>query len=135
VARIPDLDGDSVPEFAVGALNDQTAANGRGAVYILFLKGVPQVSVAQVAPPPALAAQAYPNPANNTLHISLSQAQSGSVSLQLLDMQGRAVKTQHFLNAFEEIQLDISDISTAGLYLLQIQHNGQIVNKKIMIER
>lgn len=132
VSRVPDLDGDSVPELAVGSTGFDVAS-GSGAVYILFLKGVPQLSVPQVAPPPALAAQAYPNPANSTLHISLSQAQSGSVSLQLLDMQGRAVKTQHFLNAFEEIQLDISDISTAGLYLLRIEHKGQIINKKIMI--
>lgn len=135
VARIPDLDGDGVPELVVGSTGNQAATAGFGAVYILFLKGVPQVSVPQVAPPPALAAQAYPNPANNTLHISLSQAQSGSVSLQLLDMQGRAVKTQHFLNAFEEIQLDILDINTAGLYLLRIEHNGQVINKKIIIKR
>lgn len=135
VSRVPDLDGDSVPELAVGAVGDQSATAGGGAVYILFLKGVPQLSVPQVAPPPALQAQAYPNPANSTLHINLIQAQSGAVAVQLLDIQGRAVKTQHFPNAFEEMQLDISDISTAGLYLLRIEHKGQIVNKKIMIER
>ncbi|MBX2984901.1 MAG: FG-GAP repeat protein [Bacteroidia bacterium] len=108
VARLPDLDGDSVPELAVGSTNSDAATAGLGAVYILFLKGVPQVSVPHIAAP-IFQAQAYPNPANSILHINLSQAQSGSVSLQLLDIQGRAVKTQHFPNAFEEMQLDISD--------------------------
>ncbi|MCO5253755.1 MAG: FG-GAP-like repeat-containing protein [Bacteroidetes bacterium] len=134
VARISDLDGDGVPELAVGAFSDQSATAGSGAVYILFLKGVPQVSVPHIAAP-LFQAQAYPNPANSTLHINLSQAQSGAVSLQLLDMQGRAVKTQHFPNAFEEIQLDISDISTAGLYLLRIEHKGSVLHKKIRIEK
>ncbi|MBX2984900.1 MAG: FG-GAP repeat protein [Bacteroidia bacterium] len=132
VSRVPDLDGDSVPELAVGSTGFDVAS-GSGAIYILFLKGVPQVSVPHIAAP-IFQAQAYPNPANSTLHINLIQAQSGAVAVQLLDIQGRAVKTQHFPNAFEEMQLDISDISTAGLYLLRIEHKGQIVNKKIMIE-
>lgn len=133
VSRVPDLDGDSVPELAIGSTGFDVAS-GSGAVYILFLKGVPQVSVPHIAAP-IFQAQAYPNPANSTLHINLSQAQSGAVSLQLLDMQGRAVKTQHFPNAFEEIQLDISDISTAGLYLLRIEHKGSVLHKKIRIEK
>ncbi|MCK9481736.1 MAG: FG-GAP-like repeat-containing protein [Bacteroidia bacterium] len=133
VSRVPDLDGDSVPELAVGSTGFDVAS-GSGAVYILFLKGVPQVSVPHIAAP-ALQVQVYPNPAKEMLHISLSQAQSGKVSLQLLDMHGRVIKTRHFPNAFEELQLDISDVQSAGLYLLQIEQGGQLLHKKIRIER
>ena len=37
VANLGDLDGDGRAELAVGALGDDTAGNGRGAVHVLFL--------------------------------------------------------------------------------------------------
>ena len=37
VSRLDDLDGDGVPELAVGAWRDDTGGGGRGAAYILFL--------------------------------------------------------------------------------------------------
>ncbi|MCH8962324.1 MAG: FG-GAP repeat protein, partial [Bacteroidetes bacterium] len=38
VARLDDLDGDGVPELAVGAPEDDGGGDSRGAVWILFLK-------------------------------------------------------------------------------------------------
>ncbi|MCH7576041.1 MAG: FG-GAP repeat protein [Candidatus Marinimicrobia bacterium] len=37
VATLGDLDGDSVPDLAVGAYFDDDGGNNRGAVYILFM--------------------------------------------------------------------------------------------------
>merc|ERR1712060_601034 len=37
VSSLPDLDGDEVPELAVGAPFDDDGGDNRGAVYILFL--------------------------------------------------------------------------------------------------
>ncbi len=39
VAGLGDLDGDGVPEVAVGAVGDDTGGNNRGAIYTLFLRG------------------------------------------------------------------------------------------------
>jgi hypothetical protein len=133
VARIPDLDGDSVPELAVGALNDQTAANGRGAVYILFLKGVPQVSVAQVTLP-ALQVQVYPNPARDVLQFDFGQMLSGEASVQIFDLHGRLLLTQE-IHTHTNPSIDVSSIQTIGVYYLQIRCNGTVLHKKVLIER
>ncbi|MFN9914711.1 MAG: integrin alpha, partial [Pirellulaceae bacterium] len=39
VAGLGDLDGDGVPDVAVGAVGDDTGGNNRGAIYTLFLRG------------------------------------------------------------------------------------------------
>ncbi len=41
VASVGDLDGDGVGDLAVGAENDDDGGTGRGAVWVLFLDGVP----------------------------------------------------------------------------------------------
>jgi hypothetical protein len=37
VTQLDDMDGDGVPELAIGAIGDDTGGSGRGAVYISFL--------------------------------------------------------------------------------------------------
>ena len=46
-ARMADLDGDTVPELAVGAANDPDGGAGRGAVYVLFLTSAGGVTAFQ----------------------------------------------------------------------------------------
>lgn len=133
VARIPDLDGDSVPELVVGSTGNQTAVNGRGAVYILFLKGVPQVSVAQVALP-ALQVQVYPNPARDVLQFDFGQMPSGEASVQIFDLHGRLLLTQK-IQTHSNPSIDVSSIQTIGVYYLQIHCNGSVLHKKVLIER
>ncbi len=41
VASLGDLDGDGVDDLAVGAINDDDGGQDRGAVWVLFLDGVP----------------------------------------------------------------------------------------------
>jgi len=133
IAKIPDLDGDSVPELAIAAPNDQSPANGNGVVYILFLKGVPQVSVAHIAAP-ALQVQVYPNPANSMLHFDFGQTAPSEATVQLFDMQGRLLLSQE-LQTHSNPGIDVSGINTAGVYYLQINNNGSILHKKILIEK
>ena len=40
MAALGDLDGDSVPDLAVGAYLDDDGTNNQGAVYVLFLNNV-----------------------------------------------------------------------------------------------
>ncbi|MCK9481731.1 MAG: FG-GAP-like repeat-containing protein [Bacteroidia bacterium] len=132
VSRVPDLDGDSVPELAVGSTGFDVAS-GSGAVYILFLKGVPQVSVAHIAAP-ALQVQVYPNPAKEMLHFDFGQTAPSEATVQLFDMQGRLLLSQE-LQTLSNPGIDVSGINTAGVYYLQINSNGSVLHKKILIEK
>lgn len=133
VSRVPDLDGDSVPELAVGAVGNDMATSGGGAVYILFLKGVPQVSVAQVAIP-AFEVQVFPNPAKDVLQFDFGQIPSGEASVQIFDLHGRLLLTQQ-IHTHSNPTLNISSIPSTGVYYLKIECNGAIVHKKVLIER
>lgn len=133
VSRILDLDGDSVPELAVGAINNNAATSGLGAVYILFLKGVPQLNVAQVALP-ALQVQVFPNPARDVLQFDFGQMPSSEASVQVFDMHGRLLLTQE-TQTHTNPSIDISSIQTIGIYYLQIHCNGSVLHKKVLIEK
>jgi hypothetical protein len=132
ISRVPDLDGDSVPELAVGATGADATVGG-GAVYILFLKGVPQVSVARVALP-ALQVQVYPNPARDVLQFDFGQMSSGEANVQIFDLHGRLLLTQQ-IHTHSNPTLNISSIPSTGVYYLKIECNGAIVHKKVLIER
>jgi len=131
VSRIPDLDGDSVPELAVGSTGADATVGG-GAVYILFLKGVPQVSVPNIAAP-ALQVQVYPNPASNVLHFDFGQAASSNATVQVFDIHGRLLLTQE-LQTHSNPSIDVSNITTTGVYYLQIECGGAVVHRKVVIE-
>jgi hypothetical protein len=132
VSRIPDLDVDSVPELAVGSTG-YGVASGSGAVYILFLKGVPQVSVPHIVAP-SLQVQVYPNPASNVLHIDFGQTAYSNATVQVFDIHGRLLLTQD-LQTHSNPSIDVSSISTTGVYYLQIHCDGAILHKKVLIER
>lgn len=133
ISRIPDSDGDSVPELAIASPNDKSPNNGAGAVYILFLKGVPQVSVAQVALP-ALQVQVYPNPARDVLQFDFGQMPSSEASVQVFDMHGRLLLSQE-IQTHTNPPIDVSSIQTIGVYKLQIHCNGSVLHKKVLIEK
>lgn len=133
VSRLPDLDGDSVPELAVGSTNSNLAPSGLGAVYILYLKGVPQLSVSKIAIP-NFEVQVFPNPANDLLQFNFGQMPSSEANVQVFDMHGRLLLTQEF-NTHTNPSIDVSSIQTIGVYYLQIHCNGSVLHKKVLIER
>jgi hypothetical protein len=70
----------------------------------------------------------YPNPTATFLNIS--KTASGLAELQLMDLNGKVMKTQSF---DEPIQLDLS-IYPKGMYLVQIQLNGIQVVERIAVQ-
>ena len=70
----------------------------------------------------------YPNPTSTILNIS--KMASGLAELQLMDLNGKVMKTQTF---DEPIQLDLSTYPK-GMYLIQIQLNGIQVVERIAVQ-
>lgn len=133
VSRLPDLDGDSVPELAVGSTNSNLAPSGLGAVYILYLKGVPQLSVSKIAIP-NFDVQVFPNPARDVLQFDFGQMPSSEAIVQVFDMHGRLLLSQE-IQTHSNPSIDVSSIQTIGVYYIQIRCNGSVLHKKVLIER
>jgi len=65
----------------------------------------------------------YPNPANTLVNVSFQAVSSTDVTVILLDLNGKVLKTIFVPSAFEGIntvQFDIADLSS-GVYLVNIQ--------------
>jgi len=78
----------------------------------------------------------FPNPANDELNINISIKKSQQISLQLFDIEGRAVRdTQVFdchANSVNALNLNSKNISN-GVYILKIVGEQFEVAKKIII--
>ena len=74
---------------------------------------------------------AYPNPATDQVTVLLDKV-TGFASLTMYDMQGRQVSSQ-LTAANSQAVINTSDLPT-GLYLLQVQANGQRLVQKIMVK-
>jgi hypothetical protein len=74
----------------------------------------------------------FPNPANNTIFISLDKMPELSVYYQLYDIQGKELQSGNFSNQKQE--LDISAISK-GIYFISVTiENQSKITKKIVKE-
>gem|GEM_PF-443883 len=72
----------------------------------------------------------YPNPANNTVNISLSRLE-GNMQLQLLSPTGQLLIKKQLINSHE--QMDVAKYP-AGVYYLQIMGNGKLIStQKVVI--
>jgi hypothetical protein len=72
----------------------------------------------------------YPNPASNTLTISLPE--KGSVNIEIRDLKGVLLKTEN--NLSEKASIDISSIP-AGAYVLSAVQNDNSYNKVFIIKK
>ena len=77
----------------------------------------------------------WPNPSNGEINISLNTENSENVNISLYDLRGRLVNKQSFTNsgAFSE-KLNYKNIENA-IYILKIENSGQIINKRIIINK
>lgn len=73
----------------------------------------------------------YPNPAVDIMKIQFSETTSGEVSLDVLDILGRVVKSSRPTVVGKEVQIDIRDLSSAS-YILRITTNQTIINETII---
>jgi hypothetical protein len=74
----------------------------------------------------------FPNPADEMLNIELMGIQKGT--WELYNMQGQRLRSG-IVNGtgYELINVDIQDMA-AGLYLVRLSSNGQVMSKKVVIE-
>jgi hypothetical protein len=85
------------------------------------------VSVDEVISPESILI--YPNPSEGQITLVIHQA--GASQVNVLDLTGKMVYSRQTTNIVETH--DLSELST-GIYILQVQKDGQMVSKKLIIE-
>lgn len=76
----------------------------------------------------------YPNPATGFIEIAPDLAGTTLVSVQLLDVNGKVVKTQsETTGPGQIIKMNLENISK-GLYILKLSYNGTIGTEKLVIQ-
>lgn len=84
--------------------------------------------------------EAFPNPGERTIHLSIRHEEQAWVSVRMFDVLGREVKHVNDLSAFHEAgsftkPMDVSGL-IAGMYFLLVQFNDKApVYKKLAVGR
>ncbi|MGB1018933.1 MAG: T9SS type A sorting domain-containing protein [Chitinophagales bacterium] len=74
----------------------------------------------------------YPNPAINELNVEVNTSLSGTISVELVDVLGRVVKTNTLTN--DKTTFNTSAL-TQGIYLVNVKNNeGTLATSKVMIK-
>ena len=78
----------------------------------------------------------YPNPVEDVLYIDYVLAESGTVEVSVLDLQGRLIERQS-QDLQEGMQSQVYDVQNlaAGTYLLMVSNNGQRSVKRFIVQR
>lgn len=76
---------------------------------------------------------AFPNPAQNTLFVSLPAGMEGRTELELLDMAGRVVAAQAH-NTAAIIPMDLSHLPN-GLYVLRTNNSGRVSTIRVNVRQ
>jgi hypothetical protein len=76
----------------------------------------------------------YPVPAGDFLNIQLTDAETGPVDIEIIDISGRILLIERFVNINKdfETKIDISNLS-GGIYYISIKMGKNIINKKFTI--
>jgi 1,4-alpha-glucan branching enzyme len=75
----------------------------------------------------------YPNPVNQQMNIMVNQAAKGSIEFQILNLEGKLIKTQRaysFVNQYQE-QININDLPL-GVYVLRTQLESGVYTSKFV---
>ena len=67
----------------------------------------------------------YPNPARNTLYVNLGTRTGDYGRIELLDMSGRVVLSEHVPPGYQIFQLDVEHLNR-GMYILRWVESGQV---------
>ncbi len=76
----------------------------------------------------------YPNPTSNVITIQLNKLSSQNLNVELLDVLGSKKMQATIGHGETTIHLITTELS-AGIYLLKISSNKEIITKRILIER
>lgn len=76
----------------------------------------------------------FPNPAQQSTALSVTLSRAGEIQVNVTDMQGRIVKSvsKEGIAGTQKIEIGTNDLA-AGLYLIQVQADGQISNEKLSV--
>jgi trimeric autotransporter adhesin len=74
------------------------------------------------------------NPFNNKLVFSISSGHNGKATAELIDQYGRAVKRNSYdiISGVNQLAFENTDIFPAGFYILRVQSEGTILQKKVI---
>ena len=119
--------------------------NGNGKTEIIYgeyaggiaiLKnGKPQVAGIEPYADNLMALKIYPNPANSFIRISLNGGFTPEqIHVNILDLFGNSILRQEFSEKLSDISLNISNLSN-GIYIVRVNSDGFIVNRKIVVQR
>jgi photosystem II stability/assembly factor-like uncharacterized protein len=76
----------------------------------------------------------YPNPCNGIFNIKMSSNSNDNILVTLLDLTGRTVFSENFMNNFDmQKELDVRHLKT-GIYFLNVQSGQHSYRTKIIIE-
>ena len=73
----------------------------------------------------------FPNPASSNLMVDLSSLKNQKVSLKIVDMQGKLVKSIESVVATSNVTIDIADLST-GNYMLNVVTSEGTLSRKFI---
>ncbi|MFN9581259.1 MAG: T9SS type A sorting domain-containing protein [Bacteroidota bacterium] len=74
-----------------------------------------------------------PNPFHDLTQVSIDLMQSGSVEIQLLDINGKLLQSNHYLLADGLQTLPVrADNLQAGIYLLKVKKADETVTLKVV---
>ena len=113
-------------------------ASSDNGIYYTHLN--PTVSIAQdkeEIPNSTQLLQNYPNPFNSSTVIKYSLGKQASITVKVLDVLGREVKTMVFGDqpqGIHSVTFDASDCST-GIYFFQLRSQGQTITRKMVLIR
>lgn len=76
----------------------------------------------------------YPNPAQEIIFIELDETWTGNIDVKILDVRGRIVFEQKFIDA-DKIKIDLNSKIMDGVYYVQLSDTSQTGTQKIIVKR
>ncbi|WP_421946698.1 reprolysin-like metallopeptidase [Phaeodactylibacter xiamenensis] len=75
----------------------------------------------------------FPNPTQDVLNVTFGQAIDGSVSLQLINLQGQVVNQQAYNSISGTVTLNVDQLPK-GIYLLTVQTKKGLVSRQVAVQ-
>lgn len=82
------------------------------------------------------ALKVYPNPARQSIHVSLNDTQDQSWNISIIDLQGKVIESQQVQvqSGGGKTQFPVSGFAS-GMYIIRAQNGTQILYQKVIVEK